>query len=335
MLLTILAGMALSPQNVPDSCRDDDGQDRCAPAKQAEMRALYGVAPIEKFAADKSQVRRVFYVDGYGNDVVAIEFVRAAGQDATVKVHHPGDPVMESKLSEGAWTDLIRRSAFFDRSFESVRQAAKKKSADDEMVICLHSWVYWVEGTGTGEKTRSRVDDACNDSPTEEFAWEAARSAVAAIPYCAALDRQFHRNEATLLGSCSSLRGDRLAAARVFNEAKGFRALDDRDSGIAPFADYRVSLDWDGKVSTGDAAKTFWMSKLKENDQLNYFFDQVEGLTAENVLVKGNLYRHADGPTEIDEVAHVEMMWEAAGPDVQIRSINVGPFRPLQPGTSE
>jgi hypothetical protein len=56
----------LIPRN---DCRDDSGLDRCDPENQRVMRSLYGAPAIEELAASGAEIRRAFFVDGYGKDV--------------------------------------------------------------------------------------------------------------------------------------------------------------------------------------------------------------------------------------------------------------------------
>lgn len=79
--LLLLATMQGEAQPRPDpNCRDDRGTDRCAETEQRRMRELYGVRSIEEHQAAGDQVRRIFYVDGYGRDLILIAFVRTSGR---------------------------------------------------------------------------------------------------------------------------------------------------------------------------------------------------------------------------------------------------------------
>lgn len=95
LLTAILSGAiaAASPAaaqgRVPPGCSDDQGTDRCSAEEQRRVLELFGGKPIEEHARAGDQVRRSFYVDGYGRDLLAIVFIRAPGQDPTVQVHFP------------------------------------------------------------------------------------------------------------------------------------------------------------------------------------------------------------------------------------------------------
>ena len=143
MLLSLIATLALSAAKpTTDPCRDDDGKNRCLPAEQEKMRKLYRVEPIEAFAAGTS--RRLFYVDGYGGDVVAIHFLRMPGRDPTLTVHFPKAPgeeavaPLQTLLTAEQWQTLIDASEYFDRKFAPT-QPSKGSDDEDAISICLHS----------------------------------------------------------------------------------------------------------------------------------------------------------------------------------------------------
>ena len=335
MLMSLIAAMALAAV-VPmkDTCRDDDGNNRCSTAVQKKMRAAYRLSPIESYA--KAQVRRIFFVDGYGNDTVALEFVRAAGRDPVVRAHFPivpGEPdvsPLEKELTLSQWSDVLALSRDFDKQFIQP----KINEDADSISVCIHSWVYWGEAIDPGKKPRSVVDNACNDPPVETFAWQAAKMAIAAFPHCDLLDRTLGRNETALLASCSGLAGDRLAAARVFNDSKGFRFLDDKEGGkLAEFSDYEMKLDLQGTTYAGKDALAAWDSFFADG-KTYYFWDEALGLNAETVKVAGRVVRRGTKDDGSDnQRADVTMTWEEDGSQFEIASITVGAFRPYREST--
>ena len=334
MSLLIFA-MALIADPLRDPCRDDNGDDRCSAAKQAEMRALYRVPPIETYS--NATVRRVFFVDGYGNDTVALEFVRAAEKDPVVRVHFPkvegeapGTPI-EQVLTAQQWQQVIDASQYFDRQFAPKQTPEAKGNYEDEAVICLHSWVYWAESIDRGEKPRSTVNDACNDQPVEQFAWLAAKVALRAIPFCNALDLKLSRNEAAVLRSCEGLTGDRIAAAEVWNRAEGFRSFDDRDFDLERMASYPVELDYQGQQFKGQDAAKKWREAMSAKNRPRYFYDGVHGQDAQRVTVPGGFIIWGDG--KIHQRAEVGMKWENEGDTFYLKSVKVGPYRPYSPPT--
>jgi hypothetical protein len=328
-LLMLLIALLTDP--LSDPCLDDDHNNRCSAAKQAEMRALYRVPSIETYA--DASVRRVFYVDGYGNDTVAIEFIRAAEKDALVRVHSPKskgeepNAPMEQLLTSDQWQEIINASEHFDRQFAPaapVKTKPKRKSEAEDIVLCLHSWVYWAEAVDVGKKPRSTVNDACNDQPVEQFAWFAAKMARHAIPFCAALEKRFSRNEATLLRTCSRLSGDRLAAAEVWNRANGLRSIDTPD-GLEELPAYDLELDFQGKKLSREEARAFWRSLMTQQDSPNFYFNAIRGLSRDQVVVNGELVS-AVGNDEYN-VADVELRWLRDGGTFQLQSMKVEPYR--------
>ncbi|HYJ30463.1 MAG TPA: hypothetical protein VEW25_09005, partial [Allosphingosinicella sp.] len=253
--LVASAGSAQQPIN--PNCSDDRGVDRCADDQQRRMRALYGVPSIEEHAAAGEEVRRVFYVDGYGGDLILIAFVRAPGRDPEVQVHYPqrdgrarAEP-QRAAVSQPIWAEVALRAAHFDRSF-TPRPGA-------EPSICLHSWVYTIEAA---ERTRNprqpvlvrrKVEDACGDGPGQVFARDLQHIALPLFPHCAALDPEHHRNEAAMLDACRVLSGDRLAAAEVLNLSRSFQRLGRvEDAGrIAHLFNHQTTIEWAGERYSG------------------------------------------------------------------------------------
>lgn len=335
MVMSLIAAMALATVSpTRDTCRDDDGNNRCSAAMQQKMRISYRLQPIGSYA--NAQVRRIFFVDGYGNDTVALEFIRGHGRGPVVRVQfrHIDGMVdvspLEKELSLSQWADVLALSRDFDKSFVGATKA-KGKGTDEAITICLHSWVYWGEAIDPGGKPRSVVDNACNDPPVETFAWQAAKMAIAAFPHCDLLDRSLGRNDAALLASCSGLAGDRLSAARVFNAAKGFRFLDDKEGGqLAELAAYQLKLDLQGAAYAGKEATVAW-DKIFADGNTYYYWDEARGIDAETAQVVGGLIRRgkADDGSD-DQRADVSMTWEEDGSQFEISSITVGDFRPYR-----
>lgn len=337
MLMSLIATLALAAANpMTDPCRDDDGRNRCAAAEQDRMRKLFGVEPIKAFESGTS--RRLFYVDGYGNDVVAIHFLRMPGRDPMLTVHFPKTPgeeaiaPLQTMLMAEQWQTLLDASENFDRSF-APRKLTKAGTSDDDAVICLHSWVYWAEATDQGKGARSVTDDACNNGPVEQYAWAAVKLARSAFAHCSALDLQFSRNDATLLRACEGLVGDRLAAAEVFNRGESFRRIDslDSDGGIERFSDWNVVVDYQGNTAKGPAARTLWKSLFSAKNPPNFYYDWIKGVDADTVLVSGGLY--LSGDDDKDQIAAVEMRWKKETDRFDLTAIKIGPYKAYTPAS--
>ncbi|WP_431851805.1 hypothetical protein [Allosphingosinicella sp.] len=222
---------AAAQRSTDPSCSDDRGVDRCSEEQQRRTRQLFGVRSIEEHGAAGDDVRRVFYVDGYGRDIVMIAFVRAPGRDPTAWIYHPereGEARPEpfqAPVSQEAWKEVVEGSANFHRSFVGQRPAPTANSEEGEIVVCLHSWVYTIEAVDRPQlnsppQIRRKTEDACEDGPGEAFAQQLDRIARSMFPHCAALDVEQYGNEAMALAACRILRGDRLAAAEVLNGAQ-------------------------------------------------------------------------------------------------------------------
>jgi hypothetical protein len=342
--ITALLLLAISAQTAPDrNCTDGRGVDRCAEAQQGRSRALLGVRTIEAHRDAGDQVRRVSYVDGNGYDVIVIAFVRAPGRDPAVFVHfprHDGRPAPEpiqAAVPYEVWTEMLTRSAHFDRSFVPL------PAGQGEPDICLHPWIYTVESTDPARANlrpaalRRKTENACADGPAEAFAMDAQRLALPLFPYCARLDPQRFPNPATRLGACRLLRGDRMAAAEVLNRLGAFHARESQDVvNLAGIFTRDARIEWHGRPSPGrGGAAAFWLSGVAEASRANFFYEVVEGLAADRVRVTGALWRYTGGENGVPAIhyaAPVEQIW-VFGPAQQfeIVSATIGPWGVQQP----
>ena len=143
-LALLLLGFA--PARKPESngyppagdCHDDRLVDRCSAEQQRRVRELFGVGTIEAHRDAGDQVRRAFYVDGYGRDVVAIVFIRPKGGDPALSVHFPREEngrrpePLRVPVPAAAWQEAIERSAHFDRALPGrVHRVVHEKLVDE------------------------------------------------------------------------------------------------------------------------------------------------------------------------------------------------------------
>lgn len=340
ILLAASAAGASAQAPADRRCTDDRGVNRCNDEQQRRMRALYGVPTIEEHQAAGEEVRRIFFVDGYGRDLILIAFIRSPGRDPELRVHHPrtegnaSTEPLRAPLSQEALDDIALAARHFDRSFVPLPVAGP--------IICSHAWLYQVE---TVERTRNprqptevrrKIEDACDDGPTGSFAREAAERALALLPYCSALDRDHYRNAPTILATCRILHGDRLAAAEVLNLSHAFRQLSgSRDAPrIAAHFAHEAEIFWAGETwrGAGYRAGEQWTARLGQSPYpTNMYVQRVEGETGSRVRVTGQLSRTADvatGDGSGSETATVEQLWvRDINGEMRVERATVGRWR--------
>lgn len=327
MSFSMMMALALAAPAVPERCRDDRGQDRCNTAMQTRMRDAFGLEPIEVLAATGAIVRRVMYVDGYGRNLLAIEFLRAPGSDPMVRISLPASAKapssrMEALIGAMRWASIVDGSRQFHRTFAPL-------TVGDNVNICLHSWVYTVEAADPGSPpaTRQTVQDACQDSPAEQFASLVAKEALAAIEPCAALDRRHYRNEATMLATCFRLKGDRQAAAELFNRTDGLAELSkDARTALDAQSYYKVVVDWDGMSAAGAAGKALLKTKLIEGEKAYLFITDVRGQSPRAGVATGRIERYPPGGKGTAESATVELVWDLQWRQ-PVTAVRVGPWK--------
>lgn len=261
--IALLAASAAAQAQVPSSvftelreayesgCRDDDGNDRCSREAQDRMLAQYGLESAQDMLARQATMRRALFVDGYGNDIVAITFWHEPGMVPMVEVRSPStdkeanpEP-LRAAISAETWAKVLSGSVFFDRELAPTPAAAVEDgSFPVPPPLCLHAWIVAVTavdaprvgqnvvyGTGsmaaardpalpvevtlTPERIRSDNESACTPGLATYYAHELASIARRHLSECSSLSLDDFRNEAHLLGLCHQLRGDRLTAGEA------------------------------------------------------------------------------------------------------------------------
>jgi hypothetical protein len=341
--LTLAVAGAARPAEKP-GCRDEGGVDRCDPEQQKRVLALFGLEPIETHRDAGDQVRRVFYVDGYGEDVVAISFVRPKGGDPTLSVHFPraeGAPPLaplRAPVPLQVWDDVIFRSTHFDRALVGQE---KRVEDDGSILLCIHGWTYTVEASDPPEREegtatlRRKTENACDRGLVKIYAAEVDRAAVPLLAPCALLDPKHHRGRPSLLAACGLLQGDRFAAAAVMNEANALRWIEDADDArsLEGLFESDATVDWNGEPNSGVRPAKFWATKIGESERASFYFESVVGERSDRVRLTALLARwkkDASGEPTVQEVAKVEQIWARdSGDEFEIVSAKVGPFEPF------
>lgn len=341
LIFIMLASFAIpvTAQEAADfasGCADDRGADRCSDAAVKSWRERYALPAIEQLADDGAAVRRVFYVDGYGRDVLAISAIRAKGASPIIELRVPrtgeAEPIRRLRtISENAWDQILADSAVAHRRYQP------EASADpEEISICLHAWVTRYEASDPRQlaqyiigqqwqeaQTRAVTASACADTPTDAFGAKLAWIAADNFAECSALQAAGQRNGVSLLETCLALSGDTFAAAHATKALRGLELLwiqigKDRSWTDKVREDYFLasqdmkssgSIDWDR------------LSKLFAGvDFINFDVDQTHGIDSQHARMTGELSwtlatDDNDPLTKPNRASrNVELMWiEQAG----------------------
>lgn len=295
---------------------------------------MFGVPAIEAHAVAGNEVRRVFYVDGYGNDLIVISAVRPRGRAPVLRVDFPGNDrriagPLSTRLPVALWRDVEAGTASL-----TWMQPPRPQDQNGQMSICLHAWVYTLEAARPG--IRRVTEDACQDGPGQKFASWLADIAVPLFPHCAALDRKKHRNSASLLRACGMLSGRELtAAAQVMNSVDAFRGIggDGDAAKLVPYFAPGAAIDWAGDRPAPAEAARYWARHMGPGDGTvaHLYIDRVEGVAMDRVRLTGKLSRSIDtarGRKTGTEHAVVEQLWELQGDgDFRIARATVGQWQ--------
>lgn len=319
-----------------DECIRDHNASGCVEEQARAFERLYGTRPLEAHRDSGDQVRRVYYIDGSGNDVAVLSFVWPRGGDAVAVVQFPRrrgeEPPgpLRAPVPPEVWDGLIFRSANFDR-------AVPPRPEPPGMVsVCIHPPQFTVEAVDPpdGERERPAIrrrTESCEDGLASAFALEAQRAALPLFPVCTSLATAQYRSLVHLLAMCARLEGDRMAAATAVNSATEMREVDG-DSGVADlrrlFAS-DVAIDWNGRRVAGAAeAATLWAAKAHEGNPTFFFVRTARGEDRNRVRITGWLRRFVQpaGSEPYYERAPVEQLWRWRNGPFVLASGTVGAF---------
>jgi hypothetical protein len=333
-------------------CRDNHGVDRCAPAQQAQVRALFGVQPIEAHRDAGEEVYRVFFIDGYGEESHFISFVRPFRSVSDMLTRRAADPELwvrfprrdgtptpeplHAVVSQEAWDLIVERARFFDRELVPLPEPV---SDNGEMVTCMHGGIYSAEAVESSFldddqlAIRRRTENGCSQGLTEAFANELERSAVELLPDCGRLDGAHYIDTGSLLAQCARLGGDRAAAAAVRNAVNPM-LWNQAPNDFGRYADLfhrDARIDWNGEVRTGQPGllAPFWADKFTEAVAEAFFPDRIHGEGPGRVRLTGVIERSV--PSDEDratllQAAPVEMIWVRSEGRFLILDASVGAF---------
>lgn len=323
-------------------CSDDQGVDRCAPNVQAGVHDLYDVASVVDLVGAGTYARRVFFVDGYRNDVLLISVLRPPGREPYLEVRIPryGDTGREplvAPLSPRLWERILSQSEGVTRPLPAVA------SPDEgEFKVCLHAWVYTVEmvdprrlAPDTESRTlvaqaKSVTESPCDNGPVAQFASWLAETALDSLPQCAELDLDDYRNDAMLLNACAWLRGDRFFAAQVLRAARPLVDLDGQGADrLQPIMDREtvLTLPEESPGAGNSGAPERLAAWASSRGSLRLHLDDLHAVDAETAVLRGRFDTSStQGDRWCQSRAVTEVRWSRRFGRPAIVAMEVGPF---------
>jgi hypothetical protein len=313
------------------NCRFEQNSPECLQLLSGEKAELYGVRSLDAHRAAGEQVRRVFYVDGHGRDLLLVAAVRAHRSEPTVSVHFPpqngrtADP-LRARMPRAAWREMLALPGSFDRESTAARQT-----------VCLHGGTYLVEGSDPDSSpgapsalSRGRGGD-CNPNSASAYAAVVERTTLALFPPCARIAT--HASPALRLAACGILHGDRLSAAEVLNRAEAFRMTYNASdtTRLAGLFTTQPEISWNGERTMREPA-AFWAARAAPVRGVTTFIVQsVDATSANAVRLTGTLSRAIDTPRGRAtgmETARVEQTWRREEGAFRVARAVVGPWQP-------
>jgi hypothetical protein len=318
-----------------DPCQNSGQETACFLANEQAFLGIFALATAESYRANGTQIRRAMFVNGYGSPLIAVEFLRAAGQSPQVRVYAPREsasagpaqPALTAPVPLADWEELEARGSYFHRAL-----APEPPRTDDVIEGCLHGWTYVVESTDPEDedsrrRLRRRAENGCGATPTSDFAAHLARLAVRLVPGCSALDLARTGPSAATLSVCARFDGDQLAAASVYNQVADLighvTEYDYRDVERV-FHGARL-LDWNGARIERDLARA-WLDRVTTS--ASFGVTRIHGENARRVRLEGTLDKWTSVPRGRDELwsAPVVITWMSDLDRYQIEEVRVGAF---------
>lgn len=224
-----------------------------------------------------------------------------------------------------------------------------KREEEGEFSFCLHPWIVTVEMTNvprpgsTSDAVLARTESTCDGALTTRYAFQLAELSLEAHPHCRGLSLERQRNTVTTLATCLALRGDRVAAASVF-DAKGDgrprRGLDSLDPRVWRAwlgTNGSPRLDWDGQSVVTERGRNnsvaeFVVDRLKERPGLQFRPVTHTGVDARTVEVAGLAeYELGEGEQAIRYHSPYSQtwVWDPNLQDWMVSVWTVGAFAPM------
>ncbi|WP_260482387.1 hypothetical protein [Sphingomicrobium flavum] len=292
MAVNLLIGLLVSA--IQPNCTDGYSTDRCDPVVQAKMLEDYGAKAAAAFDNPNADMRRVFFIDGYGRDIILIEAVRVGEAEPEITIYsrvfdRPATSHFTAPLSQRQWDRVIRQSENLDRAI--YRAPTTDEQGEELFYFCLHGWHYWGQSVSKGKIVNS-VENSCNtDSVVERLAWDLADIALDAMPECAALDEANYVNDATRLRFCLQLGGDRLAMAQAMNDANPI-LFDHFHEGTTRAIDFstasRLVIEED-ELTAAKFVRT-WQGIHDAEKEVSFGWNTVTATNADTAVITGLLH---------------------------------------------
>lgn len=295
MLIAVVLALQSGFGNVPtDTCLEVGGRRACE--NLAQHVAQMGVKTIEAEAADGVEVYRVRFIDGYGRDLPVVAFVRRPGESPSVEVSASAEQKLVSPVSDEVWRKVRSESRYVDRELVPLKGA--------EEGICLHSWVAGVEMANTqvdipnGGRVRKIGQSTCNGGMAIDYGFKLVSWARSALPPCDMVEADKAGGDIGALTECLRFKGDRAAAASLYNARHPGIPLTSSERGDA--AQWRAvlgvngpaRLSWDGQEAVTDqqgtnAVAEFLVGRVISDPGLTFESQSYRGLTGRRGEISG------------------------------------------------
>lgn len=333
-------------------CDPEEQDAACELTERRRLEAAYRAVPAEQEAGTGAEIYRSFFYDGYGRDLLLISFEARPEQSPIVVVSGRDGRRVQGAVASADWERIRYEGMFADRTLAPLPEA----TGLDDVLICLHGWGVLVELVnaedlnGDRRTVRRKVQNTCDrDGMAGRYGFRLAEMALKALPGCAELDAESHRNDVARLDACLYLAGNTVAAASLLNQkgeppANGYGDVATLEAWRAWLAtDSTSRVDWAGEVHV--ESNRFVPGQPRPPRLADVMFERASVLKDlrihqveigarddRNGWIKGEVAYRVSGDDEPERlmVADYRQEWSRGnGFGWRLDNWIVGPFRPL------
>jgi len=301
---------------------------------RAQRYATFDISPVDEVARTGGQSLRVYVYGAFSGLLPVIVLDR--------KSHGPGRlTVISGARRGGLWTRVVHTTllsdAVWSKLFADGLKAAEDWQALDRpdphasavgpgtgpvgaIYVCADGQTSIVEVAVGGRAIHASEHD-CEFTELGDLAKTLAAQAVTSIPGCGAIVQQQRYGDLTRLLVCGYISGDQRPATEVLNGVSARHLV----AQAAP----NIVVDWPGapRIAGKEAFDRLW-ARLGTSNAAHFQLDEVHGVNAHRVLVRGWMYSLINADDAEHQRAPCRETWERVGGAWRLVRLTVGVFTP-------
>lgn len=326
--------------NCDDYLRADYPREACQAEDHAERLQLYGLEPIETFAASKTLIVRTFITNTLNRNIIAVSFVRALGQSPQVDVRMGKQNITQvsGPISGKHWDDAWKGAAFFDRDLTPPPPPPPSDDGLEFITVCADGRTMIVEMVDHDGNIRRKTGHECDEDLVTQYNQTLIDIAAEALPQCADLHLgktdlglgmwQYFTGSLALLHYCSVLDGDIPSASLLANHWPSL--INNPDHYYSPdlqhsiWAETKITLQ-NGAIVSGSSALEDALAQL-DQDIAAMWPNQITGLSPTRTSINGGIVLKKDQEKGLrcDPIYPFAMEWVFDVDEFRLASLVIG-----------